>query len=84
MHASLNLFAKARLDGRLFEQLADGITQWWADKPAVCIWGTEDPILIIEPVQKDGLLSVLAKLMPIKEGFGDMDESLLALDDVEF
>ena len=40
--------------------------------------------LIIEPVQKDGLLSVLAKLAPIEEDFADMDESLAALDDVEF
>ena len=40
--------------------------------------------LIIEPVQKDGLLSVLAKLTPIEEDFADMDESLPALDDVEF
>lgn len=39
--------------------------------------------LIIEPVQKDGLLSVLAKLAPIEEDFADMDESLPALDDVE-
>lgn len=40
--------------------------------------------LIIEPVQKDGLLSVLAKLVPIEEDFADVDESLPALDDVEF
>jgi antitoxin VapB len=39
--------------------------------------------LIIEPVQKDGLLSVLAKLKPIEEDFADMDKSLPALDDVE-
>ena len=40
--------------------------------------------LIIEPVQKDGLLSVLATLTPIEEDFADMDESLPALDDVVF
>ena len=39
--------------------------------------------LIIEPVQKDGLLSELAKLAPIEEDFADMDKSLPALDDVE-
>jgi len=48
VHASLNMFAKARLDGRLFEELADGIAQRWVDKPAVFIWGTEDPILSID------------------------------------
>ena len=40
--------------------------------------------LIIEPVQRDGLLTVLAKLTPIEEDFADMDESLPALDDVEY
>lgn len=48
VHASLNLFSKARLDGRLFDELADSITQRWAGKPAIFIWGTEDPILSIE------------------------------------
>jgi antitoxin VapB len=38
--------------------------------------------LIIEPIQNDGLLSVLATLTPIEEDFADMDESLSALDDV--
>ena len=38
--------------------------------------------LIIEPIQNDGLLSVLATLTPLEEDFADMDESLPALDDV--
>ena len=48
VHATMNLFAKARLDGRLFNEIAAGITLRWADKPTVFIWSTEDPILSIE------------------------------------
>jgi pimeloyl-ACP methyl ester carboxylesterase len=48
IRATLNLFSKARLDGSLFEEVAVGITQNWAAKPAILIWGTEDPILSIE------------------------------------
>jgi len=44
---------------------------------------TEGDRLIIEPLRKDGLLSVLANLTAIEEGFPDVDESLPALDDVE-
>jgi len=40
--------------------------------------------LVIEPIQKDGLLSVLATLTSIEEDFADMDASLPALDDMEF
>ena len=39
--------------------------------------------LIIEPIRKGGLLSVLASLEPIDEAFPDVDESLPALDNVE-
>ncbi len=39
--------------------------------------------LIVEPVRKDGLLSVLAGLEPLDEAFPEIDESLQALDDVE-
>jgi antitoxin VapB len=39
--------------------------------------------LIIEPVQKNGLLSVLANLKPLQESFPDIDESLQPLDDVK-
>ncbi len=39
--------------------------------------------LVIEPIRKGGLLSVLAKLQPLEESFPDIDESLQALDDVE-
>ena len=39
--------------------------------------------LIIEPIRRDGLLSVLAGLNPIDETFPDMDEALPALDEVE-
>jgi antitoxin VapB len=39
--------------------------------------------LIVEPIRKGGLLSVLAGLEPLDEAFPDVDESLPALDDVE-
>ena len=38
--------------------------------------------LIVEPISKSGLLSVLATLEPLDEPFPDVDESLPALDDV--
>lgn len=47
-HATMNLFSKARLDGRLFDEIEAGITQRWAGRPALLIWGNEDPILSIE------------------------------------
>ena len=40
--------------------------------------------LIVEPVRKGGLLSVLAKLQPLDEDFPDIDESLPPPDEVEF
>lgn len=39
--------------------------------------------LIIEPIRKGRLLSLLATLEPLKESFPDVDESLPPLDDVE-
>jgi antitoxin VapB len=39
--------------------------------------------LIVEPIRKGGLLSVLAGLEPLDEAFPDVDESLPAVDDVE-
>jgi len=39
--------------------------------------------LIIEPVRKGKLLTLLATLKPLKETFPDMDEMLPPLDDVE-
>ena len=39
--------------------------------------------LIVEPVRKGKLLSVLATLQPLKETIPDIDETLLPLDDVE-
>ena len=39
--------------------------------------------LIVEPVRKGGLLSVLASLEPLDEEFPDVDEALFPLDDVE-
>ena len=39
--------------------------------------------LIIEPVKKTGLLSVLANLKPIAETFPDMDDNLPAADDID-
>jgi pimeloyl-ACP methyl ester carboxylesterase len=47
-HATLNLFSKARLDGRLFDEIEEGIPQRWAGKPALFVWGNKDPILSIE------------------------------------
>lgn len=38
--------------------------------------------LILEPVKKKGLLSVLAELKPLDDDFPDVDETLLPLDDV--
>ena len=39
--------------------------------------------LIVEPVKKSGLLSVLAELKPLDEAFPDVDNNLLPLDDVK-
>ena len=39
--------------------------------------------LIVEPVRKGGLLSLLARLQPLDEPFPDIDEALLPLDDVK-
>jgi pimeloyl-ACP methyl ester carboxylesterase len=52
VHATMNLFSKARLERSLFDEVAEGLTQRWTDKPAVFIWGTEDPILSIESAPK--------------------------------
>ena len=38
--------------------------------------------LVLEPVKKSGLLSVLAELKPLDDVFPDVDEALLPLDDV--
>ena len=39
--------------------------------------------LIIEPLTKGRLLTLLAALEPIEEGFPDIDEDLLPADEVE-
>jgi antitoxin VapB len=39
--------------------------------------------LIVEPVRKGKLLTLLATLDPLDEVFPDVDETLTALDDVE-
>jgi len=39
--------------------------------------------LIVEPVRKGKLLTLLATLEPLEETFPDVDETLLPLDDVE-
>ena len=39
--------------------------------------------LIVEPVRKGKLLTLLATLEPLEENFPDVDETLLPLDDVE-
>jgi len=38
--------------------------------------------LVLEPVKKSGLLSVLAELKTLDDIFPDVDEALLPLDDV--
>jgi len=40
--------------------------------------------LIIEPVQKQSLLALLATLEPIVDPFPDVDEDLPPLDEIEF
>jgi|GEM_PF-237379 haloalkane dehalogenase len=47
VHATMNLFSKARTDGRLFYEIATSIPLRWTGKPAVFIWGADDPILSI-------------------------------------
>jgi len=39
--------------------------------------------LIVNPVRKGKLLTLLATLDPISEDFADVDEKLLPLDDIE-
>lgn len=39
--------------------------------------------LIVEPIRKGRLLSLLTTLSPLDESFPDMDEDLLPLDDPE-
>ncbi|MBW1799648.1 MAG: AbrB/MazE/SpoVT family DNA-binding domain-containing protein [Deltaproteobacteria bacterium] len=39
--------------------------------------------LIVEPIERGGLLSVLSGLKPINDVFPDMDKDLLPLDDVD-
>ena len=39
--------------------------------------------LILEPVKKKGLLSVLGELKPLDDDFPNVDETLLPLDDVK-
>lgn len=39
--------------------------------------------LIVEPLEKPGLLAVLARLEPLDEEFPDMDAGLPAAEDVE-
>jgi antitoxin VapB len=43
----------------------------------------EDNNLVIEPVQKKGLLATLATLTDIEEDFPDIDSGMLPLDDVK-
>jgi len=38
--------------------------------------------LVLEPVKKSGLLSVLAELKPLDDDFPDVDETLLPPDDI--
>ena len=39
--------------------------------------------LVLEPVRKNGLLSVLAELKPLDDDFTDVDETLLPPDDIQ-
>jgi antitoxin VapB len=42
----------------------------------------EDNRLVLEPVNKSGLLTFLEELKPLEDVFPDVDEDLLPLDDV--
>ena len=39
--------------------------------------------LVLEPIKKSGLLSVLSELEPLDEALPDVDEKLLPLDDIQ-
>ena len=39
--------------------------------------------LVLEPIKKGGLLSVLGELDPLDDVFPDVDETLLPLDDIQ-
>lgn len=39
--------------------------------------------LIVEPVEKGGLLSVLSQLQPIDDTFPDIDKGIQSLDDID-
>ena len=45
VHATVNLFSKAKQDALLFDEIATGLKTKWAMMPSLFIWSTEDPIL---------------------------------------
>jgi haloalkane dehalogenase len=45
VYAGINLFSKGHQDAKLFDEIAQNIVKKWHDKPAVFIWGADDPIL---------------------------------------
>jgi antitoxin VapB len=59
------------------------IPREWELEGDEAILRKEGDRLIIEPVQKDGLLTLLANLQPLDETFPDIDESIPPLDDVK-
>jgi len=44
----------------------------------------EEGMLIVKPVKRPSLLSLLETLEPLDEDFPDVDKELLPLDDIEF
>lgn len=59
------------------------IPREWELEGDEAILRKEGDRLIIEPVQKDGLLTLLANLQPLDETFPDIDEFITPLDDVK-
>lgn len=45
VHATANLFSKAKQDEKLFDEIATNLKSNWSMRPAVFVWGTGDPIL---------------------------------------
>ncbi len=54
----------------------------WEMKGSEAIIRKEGKRLIVEPLETEGLLSVLAGLKPLNETFPDVDKDLLPPDDI--
>ncbi|MBU0993101.1 MAG: alpha/beta fold hydrolase [Proteobacteria bacterium] len=45
IRAGINLFSKAHTEIAIFEEIKENAVAKWSDKPAVFLWGTNDPLL---------------------------------------